>query len=226
MKTLDFLFLFAENRGRKREFVALTKRQKEVLDFIAGFVDENGYCPSYDEIAHGLELASLATVHKHISALEAKNYLKRGFNQSRSLELAPRYLQEHRRQRVSLEIPLLGKIAAGFPVEAMEQPDTLNFADFAGNGNNFALQVRGDSMIEDHICDGDLILLEKATEARDGEIVVALVGGSETTLKRFYWEAGGKVRLQPANSTLAPMIYPAEFVAIQGRLLAVMRKYK
>src|ERR1051325_1795803 len=168
--------------------MALTKRQKQVLDFIAGFVDENGYCPSYEEIAKGLELASLATVHKHISVLETKNYLKRGFNQSRSLELTPKYLQEQRRTKPPsvLEIPLLGRIAAGVPVEAVEQKETLNFADFAGNGNNFALEVRGDSMIDDHICSGDLILVEKVQQAIDGDIVVALVAGSETTLKRFY----------------------------------------
>ncbi len=206
--------------------MALTKRQKQVLDFIATFVDENGYCPSYEEIARGLDLASLATVHKHISVLEAKNYLKRGFNQSRSLELAPRYLQEQRRAKpAALEIPLAGRIAAGAPVEAVEQRETLNFADFAGNGNTFALEVRGDSMIGDHICDGDLILLERTSEARDGDIVVALVAGAETTLKRFYHEPGDKVRLQPANSALQPIIVPARDVAIQGRLLAVLRKY-
>src|SRR5438309_5675720 len=100
--------------------MALTKRQKQLLDFIATFQDENGYCPSYEEIARGLELASLATVHKHISMLESKNYLKRGFNQSRSLELAPKYVQEQRRTRPN-EVPLLGRIAAGSPVEAVEQ---------------------------------------------------------------------------------------------------------
>src|SRR5579885_1754227 len=103
----------------------LTKRQKQVMEFIARFQDENGYCPSYEEIAHGLELASLATVHKHISALETKNYLKRGFNQSRSLELAPKYLQEQRRSKPHLEVPLLGRIAAGWPGESMEQRETL-----------------------------------------------------------------------------------------------------
>jgi repressor LexA len=206
--------------------MALTRRQKEVLDFIAGFVDENGYCPSYEEIARGLQLASLATVHKHISVLESKNYLKRGFNQSRSLELAPKYLQEQQRRKAALpEIPLLGRIAAGQPVEAVEQRETLSFADFAGNPNTFALEVRGDSMIEDHICDGDLILLERIAEAQDGDIVVALVGGSETTLKRFYRE-GEMVRLQPANQTLKPILVPAPEVEIQGRLLAVLRKYK
>jgi len=207
--------------------MALTKRQRQVLDFISHFLDESGYCPSYEEIARGLDLASLATVHKHISVLETKGYLKRGFNQSRSLELAPKFLQEQRRSRpAAVEIPLLGRIAAGTPVEAMEQKETLNFADFAGNGNTFALEVRGDSMIEDHICDGDLILLERVAEAHDGDIVVALVGGSETTLKRFYRESGDAVRLQPANAALKPILIPAGDVEIQGRLLAVLRKYR
>jgi repressor LexA len=206
--------------------MALTKRQKQVLDFIAGFVDDNGYCPSYEEIAHGLELASLATVHKHISVLESKGYLKRGFNQSRSLELAPKYLQEQRRPKaVSLEVPLVGRIAAGAPVETMEQREVLNFADFAGNRDTFALEVRGESMIDDHICDGDLILVERIPEAHDGDIVVALVAGSETTLKRFYREPGDMVRLQPANAALGPILVPARDVQIQGRLLAVLRKY-
>ena len=171
--------------------MALTKRQKQVLDFIANFVDENGYCPSFEEIARGLELASLATVHKHISVLETKNYLKRGFNQSRSLELTPRYVQEQRRPKAAVtEIPLLGRIAAGAPLEAVEQREVLHFADFAGHGDTYALEVRGNSMIDDHICDGDMILLERVAQARDGDIVVALVAGSEATLKRFYREAG------------------------------------
>ncbi len=143
---LYFPFLFANNKeevAAGRPAMALTKRQKEVLDFIARFVDENGYCPSYEEIARGLELASLATVHKHISVLENKNYLKRGFNQSRSLELAPKYLQEQRRARTApTEIPLLGRIAAGTPVEAVEQRESLSFADFTGSGDTFALEVR------------------------------------------------------------------------------------
>ncbi len=207
--------------------MALTKRQKQVLDFIAGFVDENGYCPSYEEIARGLGLASLATVHKHISVLEAKNYLKRGFNQSRSIELTPKYAQDQRRIRpANTEIPLLGRIAAGVPVESVEQSEVLNFADFTGNPGTFALEVRGNSMIDDHICDGDLILLERVAEARDGDIVVALVAGSETTLKRFYRESEDTVRLQPANSTLQPILVPARDVQIQGRLLAVLRKYR
>jgi repressor LexA len=207
--------------------MALTKRQKEVLDFIAGFVGDNGYCPSFEEIARGLNLASLATVHKHISVLEAKSYLKRGFNQSRSLELAPRYLQEQRRAKSpGGDIPLMGWIAAGAPVESIEQNEMLSFSDFTGNGDTFALEVRGNSMIDDHICDGDMILLERVSQARDGDIVVALVAGTETTLKRFYREPGDVVRLQPANSTLKPIYVPARDIQIQGRLLAVLRKYK
>lgn len=208
--------------------MALTRRQKQVLDLIAKFVEENGYSPSYEELAHGLNLASLATVHKHIATLTAKNYLKRGFNQSRSLELGPKYTQENRRQRngAPLEIPLLGRIAAGHPVESVEQRATLSFADFVGHPDTFALEVRGESMIGDHICDGDMVLLERATEVRDGEIVVALVEGTETTLKRLYREPGGKIRLQPANPALPPIIVPAADVQIQGRLLAVLRKYK
>jgi repressor LexA len=207
--------------------MALTKRQKQVLDFIATFVNENGYCPSYEEIARGLELASLATVHKHISVLEHKSYLKRGFNQSRSLELAPKYLQEQKRARTApVEIPMLGRIAAGAPVEAVEHRETLSFADFTGSGDTFALEVRGDSMIDDHICSGDMILLERVSQARDGEIVVALVAGSDATLKRFYREGADMVRLQPANSTLKPILVAAKEVQIQGRLLAVLRKYR
>ena len=207
--------------------MALTKRQKQVLDFIAGFVDKERFCPSYEEIARGLNLASLATVHKHITVLESKSYLKRGFNQSRSLELAPKYLQEQRRLRPApIEIPLLGRIAAGAPVEAMEQRETLSFADFAGHGDTYALEVRGESMIDDHICDGDLVLLERRPQVKDGEIVVALVAGAETTLKRFYREPGDMVRLQPANSALQPILVPSKDVRIQGRLLAVLRKYR
>jgi repressor LexA len=207
--------------------MALTKRQKQVLDFIAGFVDENGYCPSFEEIARGLDLASLATVHKHISVLEEKSYLRRGYNQSRSLELTSKYVQEQRRPRPPVtEVPLVGRIAAGQPMEAVEQRETLQFTDFTGNGDTYALEVRGDSMIDDHICDGDMILLEKVKQARDGDIVVALVAGSDATLKRFYREAGDMVRLQPANATIKPILVPARDVEIQGRLLAVLRKYR
>ncbi len=204
--------------------MALTKRQKQVLDFVAEFVEKYEYSPSYDEIAKGMNLASLATVHKHISALDAKQYLKRGVNQSRSLELGAKYVRERRQRRE--EAPLVGRIAAGSPVEADEQRRTLKFSDFTGNAETFALEVRGDSMIGDHICDGDFVLLEKTADARDGEIVAALVGGYETTLKRFYREPDGKARLQPSNPSMDPIMTPIENVQIQGRLLAVLRKYR
>lgn len=208
--------------------MVLTRRQKEVLDFILRFLEENGYSPSYEEVAGGLGLASLATVHKHISALEAKGYLRRGFNQSRSLEVSPKYVEEVRRQRAAIryEVPLAGRIAAGVPVEAYQGTETLNFADFVGHRDTFALQVRGESMIDDHILDGDYVLIERTKEVADGDVVVALVDGAETTLKRYYREPGGMVRLQPANAAMAPIYLPAERVQIQGRLLAVLRKYR
>jgi repressor LexA len=208
--------------------MALTRRQKELLDFLSGFLEKRGYSPSYEEIAEGLSLASLATVHKHILSLESKHYLKRGFNQSRSLEIAPRYydeMRQHQQKPAGLEVPLLGRIAAGAPVEAIAGQDTLNFSDFTGDPNTFALQVRGESMIEDHICDGDYVLVERSPQAHDGEIVVALVDGMETTLKRFYLEPGDRVRLQPANSSMQPILVPRSSVAIQGKVLAVLRKY-
>lgn len=207
--------------------MALTRRQKEVLDFIAGYQVENGYSPSYEEIARGLNLASIATVHKHISALDKKNYLQRSHNQSRSIDVAPRYLQEQRRNRLeaSLEIPMLGSIAAGRPVETYAERETVSFGDFVGQKDTYALRVRGNSMVEDHICEGDMILIENTVEAREGDIVVALVGGTETTLKRYYREPGNMIRLQPANSTMSPIRVPAQDVQIQGRLLAVLRKY-
>src|SRR6266404_6903494 len=124
--------------------MALTKRQKEFLSFLAGFIEKRGYSPSYEEIAEGLELASLATVHKHILSLESKQYVTRGFNQSRSLEIAPKYYDEqrqHRQSPMSVEVPLLGRIAAGAPVEAIAGEDTLNFSDFAGDPNTYALKV-------------------------------------------------------------------------------------
>jgi repressor LexA len=218
----DFLRFFAYHTD-----MALTRRQKEVVDFIAKFVDENGYSPSYEEIAQALKLASLATVHKHISALQAKNYLKRAHNQSRSVDIAPKYLVERQRvrQQQSLEVPLLGRIAAGQPVESYPDRAALSFADFLGHSDTFALEVRGDSMIDDHICDGDMILVERTSEAKDGDIVVALVGGTETTLKRLYREPNGSLRLQPANSTMKPIYVRPEDLEIQGRLLAVLRKY-
>lgn len=211
--------------------MALTRRQKEVLDFLIQFVDSKGYSPSYEEIAAALQLASLATVHKHVSALEKKHYVKRSFNQSRSLEVSAKYIQEHRRQRqepaaLRLELPLLGRIAAGVPVEAASGEEKIDLGEFARGTETYVLQVNGESMIDDHICSGDYVVVEHSAQARNGDIVVALVNGSETTLKRFYKESEDTVRLQPANSAMAPIMVPAAAVQIQGRVLAVLRKYK
>jgi repressor LexA len=208
--------------------LALTRRQKEVMDFLSQFIADHGYSPSYEEIASGLGLASLATVHKHIQALETKQYLRRSYNHSRSLEIGDRFFSEERARRPQESpsaIPLLGRIAAGAPVEAIPNQETLHFSDFAGQENTFALQVRGESMIEDHICNGDFVLIEKTSQARNGEIVVALVDGSEATLKRYYSEPDGQVRLQPANANMAPIYVKPENLQIQGRVLAIMRKY-
>ena len=209
--------------------MALTKRQKQVLDFLADFVEKHGFSPSYEELAAGLQLASLATVHKHVLALEAKHYIRRSFNQSRSLEVSSKYLEEKRLYRQdpgAAEVPLAGRIAAGSPVEAIAGQETLSFADFSGGPETFALEVRGDSMIEDHICSGDYVLVERVDRVKDGDIVVALVDGAETTLKRYYTESDGRIRLQPANSSMQPIFISPDQLQIQGRLLAVLRKYR
>lgn len=208
--------------------MALTRRQKEVMDFLSKFIDEHGYSPSYEEIASGLGLASLATVHKHVQALEAKQYLHRSYNHSRSLEIADRYFAEEKARRppaAPQSVPLLGRIAAGLPVEAIPNAETLHFADFAGTTNTFALEVRGESMIEDHICSGDFVLVEQTNSIKNGDIVVALLDGTEATLKRYYSEPDGRIRLQPANSAMDPILVDSSALQIQGKVLAIMRKY-
>jgi repressor LexA len=214
--------------------MALTRRQKEVMEFLSLFITKNGYSPSYEEIASGLGLASLATVHKHIQALESKQYLRRSYNHSRSLEVAERYSNEERARRLEKEalpsnrmpvVPLLGRIAAGAPVEAVSNPEELHFSDFVGDEGTFALEVRGESMIEDHICSGDYVLAERTNSVKNGDIVVALLDGAEATLKRFYLEPDGRVRLQPANAAMSPIYTDPATLQIQGRVLAVMRKY-
>ena len=207
--------------------MTLTKRQKEVLDFLVGFVNKHGYSPSFEEIARALRLTSLATVHKHISTLERKEYIRRGYNQSRSIEVMqlPKPIREQMLDKHSIELPLAGRIAAGRPLEAIEERGTLSLGEFARASGSFVLQVKGNSMIEDHILDGDYVVVEPTQVANTGEVVVALVGGEEATLKRFYREPGGKIRLQPANSEMHPIIVPASEVKIQGRVISVLRKY-
>jgi repressor LexA len=200
--------------------MSVTRRQKDVLDFIGGFVERNGYSPSFEEIARGLSLKSLATVHKHITNLQRKGLLQRAHNRSRSIDLLP----QRSKGRQSERLPLLGRIAAGQPVEALETNESISLGDILGNRVVFSLQVRGDSMRDEHIVDGDYVLVERTATARRGEIVIALVRGSETTLKRYYLE-GASVRLQPSNVEMEPIYVPASQVAIQGRVLGILRKY-
>jgi repressor LexA len=207
--------------------MALTKRQKEVLDYLVAFLNKHGYSPSFEEIARALKLTSLATVHKHLSTLERKGYVRRGYNQSRSLEILqlPKPIREQVMERHVVELPLMGRIAAGKPLEAVEERETISLGDFSRGHGTYVLQVKGDSMQDDHILDGDFIVVEQTQVANQGEIVVALVGGDEATVKRLYREPGGKVRLQPANSQMQPIIVPATDVNVQGRVVGVLRKY-
>ncbi len=207
--------------------MALTKRQKEVLDFLVSFLNKHGYSPSFEEIARSLKLTSLATVHKHITTLERKGFIRRGYNQSRSIEVLqlPRPVREQVIERHVVELPLAGRIAAGRPLESFEERETISLGDFVRGNNVYVLQVKGDSMVEDHILEGDFIVVEQTQVANTGEIVVALVAGEEATLKRFYREPGGKVRLQPANAGMQPIVLSGADVKIQGRVIGVLRKY-
>ena len=209
--------------------MAITKRQREIYDFIARFVAEHGYSPSFEEIGEGTDLSSLATVHKHITNLEKKGLLKRDYNRSRSIDVLPPRGALKKSMEVaastSAELPLLGRIAAGRPVEALQNPETISFADFTRSSKEvFVLQVKGDSMQDEAILDGDYILVEKTSAVRNGEIVVALVDGMESTLKRIYKE-GDKVRLQPSNAAMQPVLVSAAAVQVQGRVIGVLRKY-
>lgn len=207
--------------------MAITKRQRQVYDFLQEFMQKNGYSPSYEEIGAGLGLSSLATVHKHISNLEKKGMLKREYNRSRSIDVLPvRGLFKKSVQKVPTEmaLPLMGRIAAGHPIEAIESPETISLGDITRSKDVFVLQVKGESMKDEHIVDGDYVLVEKANTVRDGEIAVALVDGSDATLKRLYRE-GPTVRLQPSNTAMKPIMVPAKSVQVQGRVIGVLRKY-
>lgn len=217
--------------------MALTKRQYRVLAFLDSFVRRNGYCPSYDEVRKALGLASLATVHKHMNTLQRKGFIRRDPNRSRSIEVidrSPMIEANALRAESASEpgpvwnarsLPLLGRIAAGRPVEAFANEEVLSLQEFVGNKNVYVLQVKGDSMIEDHICDGDYVVVESTNRADNGDTVVALVEGNEATLKRFYRERDGRLRLQPANSSMAPIVMETGELEIQGRVIGVLRKY-
>jgi repressor LexA len=206
--------------------MALTKRQRQIYDFIADFVSRNGYSPSFEEIGDGMGLSSLATVHKHISNLEKKGLLKRDYNRSRSIDVLPPKgsMKKSMASANPLTLPLYGRIAAGRPIEAVENPETLSLNDFANSKDVYVLQVMGESMQDEHIVEGDYVIVEKAETARNGEIVVALVEGTDATLKRIYNE-GENTRLQPSNVKMAPIMVPSRSVQVQGRVIGVLRKY-
>jgi len=206
--------------------MAITRRQRQLYDFISDFVQKHGYSPSFEEIGEGMGLSSLATVHKHVSNLEKKGLLTRDYNRSRSIDLLPPKgrLKQAMSVNSTMVLPLLGRIAAGQPIEAVQNPETISLADFVRSKEVFVLEVRGDSMQDEAILNRDYVLVEKAKTAQNGEIVVALIEGTDATLKRFYRE-GDNIRLQPSNATMKPIIVPASSVQIQGKVIGVLRKY-
>ena len=204
----------------------LTPRQLEIVKFIRTYVAEHEYAPTMQEIADHLGV-SRPTVFEHIEALEARGAIKRQRTRSRAIELVPELLSQPHEVRIEgFQLPLVGRIAAGQPIEAIEETEVLDIeALFRGRtGDVFALQVRGSSMIDEQIRDGDFVIVEKRDDARNGETVVALIDDCEATLKKFYYDVG-QIRLQPANPTMEPLFVDPERVRIQGVVIGVLRKY-
>jgi repressor LexA len=200
----------------------LTKRQKEILDFIHGFIEGQGYAPSFEEIAKAFGYSSLATVHEHLSNLERKGYIRKAYNESRSIEMVP-----EEGGTTAWDLPLLGAVAAGLPIEAIQEQESLSVpADMVRPGKqNFVLRVEGNSMIDEQIRDGDYIVVSSQPTASDGEMVVALIGGDSATVKKLYREPGNRIRLQPANPSMDPIIVAAEDVAVQGVVVGLIRRF-
>lgn len=210
----------------------LTRRQRQVFDFIRDFIREHNYSPSLEEIAKGLGLSSLATVHKHLGNLAEKGMIRRHWNKGRGIEIAAD-LSAPREVQMNLEacfaIPVRGTVAAGLPLDVSEDDLTERLSvpsDMIRNADEtFVLRVRGDSMIDEGIHEGDFIICERRAEARSGAVVVALVNGHEATVKYFYRE-GDMVKLQPANPYMAPIFVRPSDVQIQGVVIGLVRKYK
>ncbi len=200
--------------------MALTKRQRQVYDFIREFVDEKGYSPSLEEIGAAFGLSSVATVHKHVHHLVEKGFLTKSWNRSRSVEPVADSGGE------VVVLPLLGIVAAGAPIEAIEDPESLEVPPslVPRRGKSFVLRVQGESMIDEQIRDGDYVVVESRPEARNGETVVAVLRGEEATLKKFY-RKGSRVRLEPANARMKPIEVPAGEVEIRGVVRALLRSY-
>jgi len=198
----------------------LTKRQREILDYLNDFIGQHGYAPSLEEIGRRFNLSSLATVHKHLTNLQEKGFIRRAWNRSRSVELIPTRVGQR-----AVELPLLGYVAAGVPIEAVASTETIAVPDsLAGKRDSYVLRVRGDSMIDEQIRDGDYVVVEDRKSADNGEMVIALLGGSDVTLKKFYQE-NGQIRLQPANPTMQPILVAPDQVQVQGVVVGVMRRY-
>jgi repressor LexA len=199
----------------------LTRRQKEILDFLDRHITRKGYAPTIEEIGEHFGLSSLATVHKHLSNLQSKGLVKRDWNRSRALELVPTPVAVK-----AVELPLLGRVAAGSPIEAITASETIFVPeDMVGRRDTYVLQVKGDSMIDEQIRDGDFVIVENRKHARDGEMVIALLDGDSATLKKIYREGGGMVRLQPANARVKPIVVDQDRLSIQGVVIGVLRKY-
>lgn len=200
----------------------LTRKQREILDYLESAIARNGFAPSFEEIAEQFGYQSLATVHEHLSNLEKKGYIRRGYNESRAIEVLP-----PRGSSGATEIPLLGSVAAGYPIESLMSGEVVPVPDsmLPRRGPNYALRVRGESMIDEQILDGDLVVVNGRETADNGEMVIALVNGSEATVKRFYREPGGWIRLQPANPVMRPLRYQERDVLIQGVVVGVIRKF-
>lgn len=198
----------------------LTRRQREILNFIERFIEVNQYSPSIQEIGRHFGLTSTATIHKHLQNLMEKNMIKRAPNRSRSLEIA-----DNGRKSPSMEVPLLGTIAAGEPIETFTLEETVQIpSDMVGKHRTYVLRVRGDSMIEDHIQNGDYVIVSETNVARDGDTVVARIGTDQVTLKRFYRD-NGRVRLQPANPDMKPIFVSPDQIHIQGVVVGILRKF-
>ncbi len=200
----------------------LTRRQRQILEYLKDYIRDNQYAPSFEEIAEHFEFNSLATVHEHLTNLERKGCIHRGHNESRSIEVVP-----ERGQVGATELPLLGQVAAGQPIEAVATPETLAVPNdlIPRGGSSYVLKVKGESMIEEHIEDGDYVVVNSRNTAENGQTVIALIDGTSATVKRYYREPDGWIRLQPANSAMAPIRTHENDVLIQGVVVGVIRKY-
>jgi len=202
--------------------VPLTRRQREILDFISSHISERGYAPSFEEIAGRFTFRSLATVHEHLTNLERKGYIHRGHNESRAIEVVP-----PKGQTGATELPLLGLVAAGEPIEAVASQDVIAVPDelVPRRGRSYVLKVRGQSMIDEHIKDGDYIVVHERNDADNGQTVVALVDGASATVKKFYREPGGWIRLEPANPAMTALRANERDIVVQGIVVGVIRRY-